>query len=419
MLPVSRLERVAVGAGVFLSMFLVWRLGSVFFTVSDLLFTVTFVLLLCTRGLPRQPLGGLTGPWLIAFSLLAFGLIASSVVHGDPLRGLIVSGQYAFSLVILPFLLSARDEETTIFYVKCLVAGIIFVNAFGIVFYYDSYDPTVGPSDLHYISGSGRLQGLVGDPNGNAALIALALPFILFLWMSGQISALLVVPAFGIAIVGLIMSSSVGGLGMSALGVLVFLTASGSFRVLAKTIAGLAVCLLVLFGWAGFKPPQVFETRVMSAFHSGSIEDAGTFHDRMELNYQALDMIKTLTVLGVGADRFREINHYPVHNTYLIVWVEGGVIALAGWLMVLALAFAAALRALLMPGKRLIAALGLSTATVFALIGMSGAHLYGRYWLVPVHLSLSLVLFGTVRRRARRPTELQPAMAPEHGRAQL
>ena len=65
MLTRAGLERIFVGAAVFLAHFPSWRHSAVFFTLSDLLFCLSLLTIVLTRGLPRAPLGTLTLPyWL-------------------------------------------------------------------------------------------------------------------------------------------------------------------------------------------------------------------------------------------------------------------------------------------------------------------------------------------------------------------
>jgi hypothetical protein len=59
MLTRAGLERILVGAAVFLAHFPLWRHSAVFFTVSDLLFCLGLLTIVLMRGLPRAPLGPL------------------------------------------------------------------------------------------------------------------------------------------------------------------------------------------------------------------------------------------------------------------------------------------------------------------------------------------------------------------------
>lgn len=397
----GRLERTIVIAAVFLALFPTWRHPALFFTLSDFLFCVGLLLLIARRGLPGAPFGVLTPFWYLCCALFVAGLVASSLIGGEPERGLIVPAQYLFAYLVLPFLLMEPDRAATVTLIKTFVFGVVFVNVFSMFLYYIDYKGGVPFITADYVTGSGRLGAFLEDPNKNSALIALTCPFLLYLWFSGALRIYYALPALVALMAALIMASSVGGLLASVLSVLVFLLASGSLRVLFQAILGLAACGAIVFIWANQELPSVFEARVLGAVRSGDIGQAGTFSERWELMEEAWGMVDQTLLFGVGADQYRVISAHgmPVHNVYLLVWAEGGLPALLGWLGLLATAFVSAAYVYRATPHRLIGGLGFAIALVFAFVGMSNAHMYDRSWAIPLELALALVVAALSERQ--------------------
>jgi O-antigen ligase len=386
------LERILLGTAVFLAHFPVWRHSAVFFTLSDLLFCLSLLAIVLTRGLPRAPFGPLTPYWLGACALLVVPLVGSSMINGVPTRGLIVIAQYLFSFALLPFVIMGRDHDEIIDVAKIFVIGSFVANLGGVAFYYSEFD-----GGFLYVSGAGRLSGFVGDPNGNAHMLALTCPIVVYLWLSGRMAAHYVVPVLLVLAIALVLTSSNNGLLLTGLGLSAFLVALRDLRYLGRALAGLAVCLLLIFAWGSFWLPETFEQRVLGALRSGSLDEAGTFEGRVALIKEALELIDDTMLVGVGVDQYRVLSRFdaPVHNTFLLIWTEGGLPALLGWLSLLIMVIAGAL---LMAGRRLDGALGCAVGLVFACIGFTTGHTYGRHLVVPVHLAMALVLASAAAR---------------------
>jgi O-Antigen ligase len=390
------LERVLVGGAVFLAHFPLWRPSAVFFTLSDLLFCLSLLTIVLTRGLPRAPLGPLMPYWLGACVLLVVPMVASSLINGAPMRGLIVIAQYLFSFALLPFVIMGRDHDATIELTKIFVIGAFVANLAGVAFYYADFD-----GGFLYVSGAGRLSGFVGDPNGNAHMLALACPLVIYLWLSGRMASYYVVPVLLVLAVALVLTSSNNGLALTALGLSAFLVALRDLRHLGRALAGLGVCLLLIFAWGSFWLPEAFEQRVLGAIRSGSLEEAGTFEGRVALIREAIELLDDTMLVGLGIDQYRVLSRFgaPVHNTFLLIWTEGGLPALIGWLSLLIMVVAGAP---LIARRRLDGAVACALGLVFACIGFTTSHTYGRHLVVPVHLAMALAL-ASLAARSRNP----------------
>jgi hypothetical protein len=228
-LPVTRLA-------IFFSVFPELRPAEVFFTYSDILFCLSAVLLLLSRRLRFAPLGPLTVPWMVAFAILSAGLIVSSLLGKAPERALVVVGQYAFAYVLLAYILVRSDESVVDALIKSFVLGTVCVNAYGLGVYFFGVDET-----FRFVTGAGRLQSFMGNPNANANVIALTLPLLLYLWFARKWRHVYVLASLAILAYALVATSSVGGLLWSMAGVAVFIALAINWRV----VVGIVVCIAV------------------------------------------------------------------------------------------------------------------------------------------------------------------------------
>jgi hypothetical protein len=144
-----------------------------------------------------------------------------------------------------------RDHDATIELTKIFVIGAFVANLAGVAFYHADFD-----GGFLYVSGAGRLSGFVGDPNGNAHMLALACPLVIYLWLSGRMASYCGVPVLLVLAVALVLTSSNNGLALTALGLSAFLVALRDLRHLGRALAGLAVCLLLIFAWGSLWLPE-------------------------------------------------------------------------------------------------------------------------------------------------------------------
>jgi hypothetical protein len=404
-LPLTRLA-------IFLSVFPLLRPAELFFTYSDMLFCASAVLLLLSGRLPFAPLGPLTVPWMVGFTFLGGGLLVSSLLGGAPGRVLVVLGQYAFAYVLLAYILVRTDESIVDSFIKMFVLGTVCVNAYGLVVYFTGADES-----FEFVTGSGRLASFMGNPNTNANVIALTLPLLMYLWFARKWRRIYVLASLAILAYALVAASSVGGLLWSLAGVAVFLALSINWRVVVGVVVCLAVAIPLLDQYGPSILPETFQERVLEAAQSGDMADAGTFSFRMRLIHEALEMVDDRLLIGIGADQYRATSDLgaPVHDAYLLLWAEGGLPALIGWLIMPQIIALTALWLFRQRGGRLIGATTLAVVAVFLLDATGNAHMYARYWVVPLHLSMALLMIAWAGRR--RPPPGTPAVRGRPGQA--
>jgi O-antigen ligase len=416
----ARLEQWVVIAGVFLANFLDLRHPAFNFTYSDVLFCVSLVLLIMGGKLPKSPWHSMTTVWYLFFCLFLGAMILSSIVSGDPLRALAIIVQYTFAYLVLPFILMGRGPQTSIQLLRVFVSSMVAVCLIGLWFLYFTETKEILGHAL--ISGSNRLASTLGNANALAAMIALTFPVVLYLMVTHELSIFLALPTVIVLGTALVATSSVSGLATSLLGVVTFLLCSGSlggWRRIAGGLSAAAVLAALFMWWGGGQLPPTFERRVLEPLRTGNLDDLGTYSARMHLMEEAIERLDDTLLLGMGADQFRSESEFeaPVHNVYLLLWVESGLPALIGWLGLFATAFALAGRAVLTPATRHAGALGLSIALLFCVVAFNSAHMYARFRVVPLFLAMGVVLAVSEqdqRRRAElidRPAEPAPARA--------
>lgn len=383
--------------GITLSAYLSWRPSvDIMFTISDACLLIGAMLLLFRHQVPLEPFGVVSPAWFGGFILMMGGLLASSLFSGDPTRWPTVALQYSMAWVVLPFLIMGHDRRDTERLVRFFVAGVVAMELVGIIVYF-TFEGTFAQArailGFDFISGSGRLGAFVTDANWNGATIAMALPFTYYLRGRRMIGAWQAIIAIAILVFALTLTASVTAFGSACTATLLFVAAGG----VRLKPGPLAVMLLVLavgstMALSAYGMPAVFEKRVASVFETGDLAKAGTFKGRMGLIEDAWQRVGDSMLVGVGVDQDRVVSplRAPVHNMYLLVWVEGGFVALFGWVVMMTSALAIAFAALWR--DRLAGVLALTVLTTFLLFSAASPHMYARMWAVPVLLALAIAV---------------------------
>jgi O-antigen ligase len=377
-------------AAVFLSPYTTWRLiPDALFTFSDGLFCLSTMLLLASSRQDITPFRDLTPLWLGALGLMMMGLFIGSAVNGDLGRWLIVAAQYCFAYGLLPIAFGAWDRTAALQAAKALTAGVVAMELFGTIVYV----VTGGDSDrasifgAEFITGAHRLGGFMADANWNGAISAMAIPFVMFLHALGRLGSAITLGALLVLGSGVVLSGSFTGFTSAALSVALFLLVGGNKRSLRMFVIFAVTCSLTLAAGVGL--PTAFQHRVANALENRDINEAGTYAGRMELIEEAWGLVDRTPIVGIGVDQFRVLSadEAPVHNMYLLVWAEGGVFALIGWLVIAVLPIIAAIRSLRRDYQA--AGLVLAVASVFLVFSVAAPHMYSRSWVVPMLIAMA------------------------------
>jgi hypothetical protein len=248
-----------------------------------------------------------------------------------------------------------------------------------------------GEKNTAFVSGSGRLTGFVERENECAALIGLCIPLFLSLWKERKLPrlALLALPVFGYAVM---LTGSNSGLVTLALALVIFglLGFDWKYWIPAVGLGAATIAAVDLFGRDYL--PAVFQRRVLGALETGDIDQAGTFDHRMGLIYEAIGRANETVFLGLGADQYAVTSFVsqPVHNVYLLLWTEGGLGCMIGFIIMIAAAYGPALAAFRRNGGGTVAACLITVVTLFALMVNAFPSVYGRFWPMPILLAIAL-----------------------------
>lgn len=384
----ERIELVCVVCAVFLSAANFLRMNLFYFTLSDLFFCISLSLRVFSGGLPLRLWGRASSVvWFCGLLLLCSGLMVSSLLSTAPIRGIVIVGQYTFAYLAIALALCGRDLLTMVLLARAYVLSIFLMCLHGI--YLILFD---GQRNTSFVSGNGRLTGFVERENECAAVIALAMPILLLLVSRGRIGKLYAAVAGVTMAYGILLTGSNTGLASFAFAIVGFMVLSGNWK---RVVVGIA-CLAPFALWIGHSGrdylPVVFQKRVLGALETGDLSQAGSFDHRLELIHEALGRLEANMWIGLGADQYQVTSavEQPVHNLYLLLSTEGGIIAAIGFVVMIAATFQPIMRTFRTRGGPAYAACALISVSMFALMANAFPHLYGRFWTVPVILTLAM-----------------------------
>lgn len=160
---------------------------------------------------------------------------------------------------------------------------------------------------------------------------------------------------------------------------------------------------LVIFGIAyiglGFPLPEAFSERVLGAVLQSDLSQAGTFTHRSALIAEAWTMSKDTLFVGLGVDEFRAASSYglPVHQWWMLLLTEGGLLSVSGLVAIFAVLGAMGVKAV--HWHREDGAMVLALLVILLIFSTSIPHMYNRLWIAPIMLALAAT-FAHPRYRA-------------------
>jgi O-antigen ligase len=315
-------------------------------TVGGLNLSVTTLCLaiLYAVWLAEQLAGHSTPPRpLLRVSLPFLGYLGAVVASAAVAREYSLAGFQIFLLVQM-FLLyvyvvhAVRSRQGASFVVAMLLVGLVVVSLVIIGVRLVGHDISVGGITAR-IDGYGRVSGLFGTPNAVAGYLSLLLAPAASVLLTGLPFRYkwLAACAFAVGTAAMILTQSRGGWVAFVLSMAVLCLASWRRRWLSATLLIVLVVIVV----------PLFVTLQPTLFPRLTADDAGSADSRVPLDHLALRMIKDKPVLGVGANGFAammdryaspEIANdwlFTVHNNYLLIGAETGLIGLAAFLWLL------------------------------------------------------------------------------------
>lgn len=386
----GRLARTCMTAGAFFVGYQALRPGGVNVTLSDIAFFLAFAACLSRGQIETRPFGAMTPLWILSLALMLTGLMIGTLANGDMTRWTVISLQYLFGYLFLPLMLIKLPKEFAQRLVCTFILGILVMETVGIgATLTMTHEQAAEMFAPEFISGSGRMSSFASEPNWNGELIAFTGPLALYALSERLIPLWAFIITIAVLLWGLLLSASFTGFAAFSIGMSITLLFVG-FRALASVLLVVGVAAAV-FVASGAPLPAIFQKRVGNALVEGSLEEAGTFKGRVELLEQAWDTAEDTLVVGLGVEGFRKTNEVqqPVHNLFMLMLVDGGVLAFLGFSSVVALMFAMPLRRIRSAGVG--AGAALAVATVFLIYTQSMPHMFSRLNIVPVVFALMLV----------------------------
>jgi putative inorganic carbon (hco3(-)) transporter len=244
---------------------------------------------------------------------------------------------------------TVQSRQGLVFLITLLLASLIIEGTVMMYLEVTGQDFTLGPIsteiDVSY-HGTGRLGGTIGSPNTAASYLTMLtlVASSVFFTPLGRFHKLLATLAVSLGTLGLVLTASRGGWGSFAIALLVlwFFAWRKGWLSLQKSFA--IVILTVLLA-ASFH--DTIRTRLVS-------DDRGAAYSRIPLMDLAFRLIKENPILGVGPNNFafviddyitpefRNAWIYTVHNKYLLIWAETGIVGLLAFLWFVAATLRAA-----------------------------------------------------------------------------
>jgi O-antigen ligase len=288
---------------------------------------------------------------------------------------------YFLAHIVSELVLSERDVKAVLFGLGAALAMQAVVSALQYFFGYDL-------GGLGFIVGDvRRVSGTVGWPNtlGAYAAAAMCVPFTLWLCKVGGGKRWMLLALCLLGSLALVLTFSRGswlgfGAGVIVAAALGFYASWLSLRVILASLVGLA--LIAVFAAVLFAEPlaERFSEETLTS--------------RTDLNEVAFGMISTHPVLGIGVNTFTEVMRdydttgitvafpEPVHNVFLLIASETGLVGLAIFLALVALVYRAGIQTL-RRGNRF------SSAVVIGLLAGLTAILISN--LADVHLKTDVI----------------------------
>jgi putative inorganic carbon (HCO3(-)) transporter len=230
---------------------------------------------------------------------------------------------------------SVQSRQDLLFVVTLLFIGLVVESLVMIGLRVVGHSITIARIKAG-IDASGRVSGTIGSPNTAASYLTLLLAPALGLLLTPleRRYKWLAALAFGLGAVALLLTFSRGGWLAFMVSITLLCLLAFYRGWLAPRVPLTAVVIVVLL-FALFREP--ITARLLG-------DDLGAASSRATLARQALRVIEANPVLGVGANNYAiwyEQNFTPepdegrlrtVHNKYLLVWAETGILGLVAFL---------------------------------------------------------------------------------------
>lgn len=385
------------------------------FTLSDLLILALFSMVVLHSPRVNQPFSHARrlGPWLYTgWWLIAVGYLLSALMvqPANASATFLLILQFGFVIVILPFtLIRARIDYLEI--LRWYLIGLATSIAIGYLI--QQLIPGLFEQmldDATLLGGPRRFGAFLGS-NALGKTIAVAIPILIFLYVLRRIAAASMAVALFILLAGSFLAASNAGFilsGLALIGSLTIVFVRPASRKVKSVLLVALVAVVSILTRGGWFTTETLQARVVAPLLGGDLEEVGSYALKEELMQTAWTLIGENPLTGISAGEFVRThgNGITVHNSYLLTWVEGGILALIGLLVV----FTGFLISVLGAGPRGASGVPMWLANlsiVLTLAGMwTGNQPYQRYRFLPL-IAMALYFLSQMDARDNRADALR------------
>lgn len=367
---------------------LLLRFPNLNLTLADLFIMFSWIVYLISykgRIMLRKGIFFSQKTFYIGIILFFIGLCLSSLLNSVSLNFFTIIIQYVFCLVLLPLILQASSSINAKKMLVAIVSGVGIVVIIGVVLHYFFPNSAIF---LALSQGNGRVFSLLENPNSFGKAIAMTIPIVIsFIFISIGQKRILYIILLALLLFGLMLSSSYGSLISAGMSIILFMVLvilkyrkniSNLFKILVSFISVFSILMYIAYK----NIPDIFLTRILET--SG---ESGSYDIKVILMQEALDIIQNNFIFGIGLGNHGVFSQYNinVHNTYLLILSEGGVISFIGLLLILTsiglLFIKVAIKTTEHRHIFLITGI-ICSYFVFLLNAVTNTHIYGRFWWV-------------------------------------
>jgi len=293
-----------------------------------------------------------------------------------------------FVIIVLPTAINNSSRNN--YYIYSYILGLLVSVAIGLL----DFNNIISVEG--FISNKRRLESFFENPNAMAKIIALSLPIFIYLFSSNnkyKYKSFIII-SMVIMVWGLISTASYGGIISCLLGVLIYGILSDNK--LKTILVYMFITTIFLSTALYFKYPDTFIDRVVNniLYKSG---EYGSMNYKIELFRIAIDWVLANPLVGIGPGGF-SVNaglSTTIHNSYLLLWVEGGILAIVGLVYIFYKLIKTILNQQNITQNEL--ALAITVIIIFMINAGTNTHLYQRYLYIPLFISVNNAVFKNLR----------------------
>ncbi len=363
-------------------------------TLSNFLFALLFfVLIIANKGDFRFRNLSFTNEktYFIGVIVLLIGVCFSSLANNVTMNVLIILVQYFFCLVIIPLTFQSTFYSQAYKLLTVYLLGISIVLIIAVILYY--FFPTAPITD-QLSQGNGRMYSLLENPNTFGKIISTVIPWVLALIVinskfKNRVFYLLILI---LCVLGLMTASSFGAiisslLGISSFFILVIIFSKNIVNT-TKILISILIPLIIVFYITSLTIPEIFYTRILETDSS-----MGSLEIKKELMIEAIDIISMNFFSGIGFGNHPSVSNFNVnvHNTYLLIFSEGGLIAFLGFILILfgiLMKFIRVIASVKYSKDKILMAGIISSYVAFLVNLFTNTHIYGSVWWILIFIGI-------------------------------